>query len=755
MSALRFAPAAAVALLSSFLAASPGAALTIRIMAANLSSGTEQAYQSAGIRIFQGLKPDVVLIQEFKYGSGSLRDLVDTAFGTEYYYWVEGGLDNIPNGVVSRWPFTSFGEWTSPVSGRDFAWAVIDLPGETDLQAVSVHLPTSSAGDRNTEAGILKTEVAANFDPAAYIVIGGDLNTGSTGESCIGTFNTFLDADDHRPVDQNGNDNTSEARDDPYDWVMPNSVLDARHATLVIGSSSYPEGLAFDSEVYTPLGEVSPVQEGDSHVSGMQHMGVVKAFEIPVGPTPTPTPFLRLALDEGFDGFQAGVRPGGWIFTNCNANSDAYTATGYYGRASPSVKLNSGGDAVTTRSFAADATSLLTFWTRGLGVDASSAILVEEFYAAGWSTLTRIDHLTVSARTRGPFPLSLAATRLRFSFQQSSGAVVFDDVVLPGPATPTPTATIPTPTPTPPTPSPTATIPTPTVTPSAPPSPSPAATATPTPTRTPAPNPTATPPPSPTPTCGPSLPPERAVTASGDYDGDGTAEVAVFRPATGLWSVREVTRLTLGASADQPAAGDYDGDGTAEPAVFRPATGLWSVAGLTRAFFGGAGDRAAPADFDGDGACGIAVFRAEGGLWSVRFLTRFYIGSSGDWPLPGDYDGEGTDEAGLFRPASGEWMVRSLTRFYLGSSADRPVPGDYGGEGRRIAAVYRPCSGLWSIRDLTRIYFGNCFDSPLPADLDGDGTDDAVLFRSSAGMWSARNMTRLYFGSTGDVAVTK
>ncbi len=311
------------------------------------------------------------------------------------------------------------------------------------------------------------------------------------------------------------------------------------------------------------------------------------------------------------------------------------------------------------------------------------------------------------SQTEGFGLLSCQSETLSFSYYDFSGEKTYGPISIESP-TPTPAGER-TPTPPPP-PSPAASA-----TPSPPPTPAPASTPTPLPSATAPGAPTATPPPSPTPTCGPPLPPERAVTASGDYDGDGTAE----------------------------------------PAVFRPATGLWSVAGLTRAFFGGAGDRAAPADFDGDGACGIAVFRAEGGLWSVRFLTRFYIGSSGDWPLPGDYDGEGTDEAGLFRPASGEWMVRSLTRFYLGSSADRPVPGDYGGEGRRIAAVYRPCSGLWSIRDLTRIYFGNCFDSPLPADLDGDGTDDAVLFRSSAGMWSARNLTRLYFGSTGDVAVTR
>ncbi len=59
-----------------------GATLRLRVVAANISSGNFQAYELPGIRILQGLAPDVVLIQEFKYQSGTLRDLVDTAFGS-------------------------------------------------------------------------------------------------------------------------------------------------------------------------------------------------------------------------------------------------------------------------------------------------------------------------------------------------------------------------------------------------------------------------------------------------------------------------------------------------------------------------------------------------------------------------------------------------------------------------------------------------------------------------------------------------
>ena len=81
---------------------------TVRVMAANLTSGTGQSYEAAGIRIFQGLKPDIVAIQEFRYNSSyadaQLRQLVDTAFGTSFFYYRETNNPsyNIPNGIVSR-----------------------------------------------------------------------------------------------------------------------------------------------------------------------------------------------------------------------------------------------------------------------------------------------------------------------------------------------------------------------------------------------------------------------------------------------------------------------------------------------------------------------------------------------------------------------------------------------------------------------------------------------------------------------------
>jgi len=285
--------------------------------------------------------------------------------------------------------------------------------------------------------------------------------------------------------------------------------------------------------------------------------------------------------------------------------------------------------------------------------------------------------------------------------------------------------------------------------------PSPSSIPTPEKTVTPVPTPSPAPSPSPSPSCGPSVAPEKAAVASGDFNGDGESDCAIFRPAAGLWSIRGVSRFYLGGSDDLATVADFDGDGTSEAAVFRPASGLWAVAGLTRLYLGGSGDLPSPGDFDGDGTLDAAVFRDSAGLWTVRGLTQIAFGASGDWPIAGDYSGDGTDEAAVFRPASALWAIRDITRSYLGGSDDWPVAGDYAGEGARRIAVFRPCSGLWAIGGLTRVCFGNCLDWPRPADHDGNGTDEMGIFRGGESLWSIRGVSRIYFGSTDDIPVTR
>jgi endonuclease/exonuclease/phosphatase family metal-dependent hydrolase len=257
----------------------------LRLMAANLTSGTGQSYDAGhGIRIFQGTDPDVVMLQEFKYKTNSAADLrafVDTAFGTGFQYYREGG-SGIPNGIISRYPIIAAGEWDdTAVSDRDFAWARIDIPGPKDLWAVSVHLLTTNSSTRNSEATKLVSLIKANIPTGDYLVIGGDFNTGSRSEACLTTFAQVVSTASPYPADRNGNTNTNASRGSPYDHVLVDSDLRPYQTAVVIGGSSFSAGLVADTRVYSPISEISPAASGDSGASGMQHMGVIKDFLVP------------------------------------------------------------------------------------------------------------------------------------------------------------------------------------------------------------------------------------------------------------------------------------------------------------------------------------------------------------------------------------------------------------------------------------------------------------------------------------------
>jgi Peptidase family M28 len=246
-----------------------------------------------------------------------------------------------------------------------------------------------------------------------------------------------------------------------------------------------------------------------------------------------------------------------------------------------------------------------------------------------------------------------------------------------------------------------------------------------------------------------------SIIQSGDYNGDGTADPAIFRPSSGLWAIRGVTRTYFGTSGDIPISGDYSGDATADPGIFRSGTGLWAVRGVTRLYFGSSFDLPVPGDYNGDGCCDTAIFRENVGLWAIRGVSRLYFGSYGDEPLPDDYNGDGTQAAAIFRPVGGLWAIRDISRLYFGGTSDLPVPGNYGGDGTSDFAVFRPTSGLWAIRGLTRAYFGNGSDIPVPADYTGSGTDSFGIFRSTSGLWAVSGVTRVYFGSTDDIPVMR
>jgi endonuclease/exonuclease/phosphatase family metal-dependent hydrolase len=277
----------------------------LRIVTGNLTTGNNQAYEAPGIRIFRGLATDLAAVQEFNVAANSaadLRSFVDQAFGPEFDFVRGAASGQIPNGIVSRYPIVASGEWLdTEVGNRDFVWAQVDLPGPTDLFVISVHLLTSTAAERDLEAGELVRNIAG-LPADAYVVLAGDFNTGTRTEDCIQTLSAALVTGGPFPVDQAAQDNTNSTRARPDDWVLANRAFEALATGVIIGGNVFDHGLVADTRVYTPIADLAPALAGDSGAPNMQHMAVVRDFALPGAPEAS----VRVTSPNGGETWPAG-----------------------------------------------------------------------------------------------------------------------------------------------------------------------------------------------------------------------------------------------------------------------------------------------------------------------------------------------------------------------------------------------------------------------------------------------------------------
>ncbi|MCB1071103.1 MAG: choice-of-anchor D domain-containing protein, partial [Kiritimatiellae bacterium] len=268
---------------------------TLSIMTANLVSGTNlvggvTSYDETGLRLIQRLRPDVLAIQEWVITNASYRAFVDAVLGTNYYYYVEPESDSfpIPNGVISRYPFVATNEWAdSYVGARDHVHVEIDLPGPRNLQLVSVHFKAGDAdfAIRENEARELTNYIAtAGFPTNDYLVIAGDLNLSNRSETALTVLTSQWVTDASQPTDSEGDTDTNLGKNAPYDFVLPNDVLETDHLALPFAGVTFPDGMVFDANQWGdhPL----PARVGDTYQLNRTHHPVMKLFSLSTSAIP-------------------------------------------------------------------------------------------------------------------------------------------------------------------------------------------------------------------------------------------------------------------------------------------------------------------------------------------------------------------------------------------------------------------------------------------------------------------------------------
>jgi hypothetical protein len=188
------------------------------------------------------------------------------------------------------------------------------------------------------------------------------------------------------------------------------------------------------------------------------------------------------------------------------------------------------------------------------------------------------------------------------------------------------------------------------------------------------------------------------VTLTGDFDGSGATDVALFGETDGVWWVLGSQGSSFDAVAwadfstssgwEARVVGDFNGDGRDDIAQFHPSNGTWWIS------------------------------RSVGGSFTTELWADFFTSSGWEAPMVGDFNGDGRDDIAQFHPSNGTWWI------------SRSVGGSFTTE---LWADFSTTSG-WEAR--------------VVGDFNGDGRDDIVQTHGTSGTWWVSASTGAAFATT-------
>ena len=214
--------------------------------------------------------------------------------------------------------------------------------------------------------------------------------------------------------------------------------------------------------------------------------------------------------------------------------------------------------------------------------------------------------------------------------------------------------------------------------------------------------------------------------------------------------------------SDRPIVGDWDGDGKADVGVYRntPTVGVGYLKTATRAVaqsFGRPGFVPFVGDFDGNGTSQLGVKGIGSSTWALRSASGRAVAVSGlgaaaDIPVAGDWDGNRRSDLGWYRSSTHTFYERSLhgtlTAVRWGARGDQPVTGDWNGDRRTDVGVFNPTTRTWTLRVPSgtgfvsrRVVYGAVGDLPVSGDWNGDRITDLGVWRPSTGRFYLRTVS--------------